>query len=332
MEEPDCRFLVVDDYDPWRRFVCLTLGKRAGSLVVGEAADGLEAVYKAQELQPDLIFLDVGLPRLNGIQAAKKIRELSPKSKILFVSENASWDIAEAALNTGANGYVLKSAAASDLLRAVDAILRGGRFVSASVSGQKFAHSTNTGTVGFTTPNATKDRRHTVEFFTDDAALVDGFARFIEAAVNQGSAVTFIATESHQSELLRRLKADGFDAETLMRQGRCTFLDVLETLRTVMGADDLPDSTRYAKLLGQLVASLADTTQNPRTAACGEIAPFLLSEGKVEAAIQIEHQTDEFVREHDIDVFCGYLSGGLPLPDSISIFKRISLEHSVHAA
>lgn len=72
-------------------------------------SDGLEAVQQAERLQPDIILLDIGLPTLNGIEAARRIREVSPTSKILFVSENRSPDIAEEALSTGAGGYVVKS-------------------------------------------------------------------------------------------------------------------------------------------------------------------------------------------------------------------------------
>jgi DNA-binding NarL/FixJ family response regulator len=126
---------VVDDHEPWRRFVSTTLQKQPKLQVIGEALDGLEAVQKAEELQPDLIVLDIGLPSVNGIEAARRILELSPKSKILFLSENRSWDIAEEALRTGAGGYVVKSDAAGELLPAVNAVLGGKRFVSASLAG-----------------------------------------------------------------------------------------------------------------------------------------------------------------------------------------------------
>ena len=86
-------------------------------------------------MQPDLILLDIGLPTLNGIEAAKRIHQVSPRSKILFVSENRSLDTAEEALSTGAGGYILKSDAASELWPAVKALLEGKRFVSASLSG-----------------------------------------------------------------------------------------------------------------------------------------------------------------------------------------------------
>jgi len=131
------RILVVDDYEPWRRFASSTLQKRPGSLIVGEACDGLEAVEKAQQLCPDLILLDVGLPKLNGIQAARQIRELAPKSRILFASEDRSCDIAEAALGTGALGYLVKSDAGNELLPATEAVAQGKQFVSACLSGRE---------------------------------------------------------------------------------------------------------------------------------------------------------------------------------------------------
>ena len=77
------RILVVDDFEPFRHFVCTTLKARPELQVIGEAADGLEAVQKAEELQPDLIFLDIGLPTLNGIEVASRIGRLVPAAKIL---------------------------------------------------------------------------------------------------------------------------------------------------------------------------------------------------------------------------------------------------------
>jgi CheY-like chemotaxis protein len=75
------RVLVVEDYEPFRRFVCSTLGTRPELQIVGEASDGLQAVQKAEELQPDLILLDIGLPTLNGIEAAHRISRLVPAPK-----------------------------------------------------------------------------------------------------------------------------------------------------------------------------------------------------------------------------------------------------------
>ena len=116
------RVLVVDDYEPWRRFVCSALRRRPELEIIGEAADGLDAVHKVAELQPDLILLDVGLPTLNGIQTAREVRRTCPASRILFVSQESSPDVVCEAMSTGAHGFVVK-ANANDLLTGVNAAL-----------------------------------------------------------------------------------------------------------------------------------------------------------------------------------------------------------------
>ena len=127
--------LVVDDFEPWHGFVATTLGKESKLQIVGNVADGLEAVQQAERLQPDLILMDIGLPTLNGIEAARRIRKVSPASKILFVSENSTPAVAEEVLSNGAGGYVIKSEAGTELLPAVKAVLEGKRFISASLAG-----------------------------------------------------------------------------------------------------------------------------------------------------------------------------------------------------
>src|SRR5450631_1484952 len=128
------RVLVVEDYEPFRRFVRSTLAERPALQIVGEVADGLEAVLKAEELKPDLILLDIGLPSLNGMEAARLIAKLTPESKIVFLSQESSPEVIQAALNLGAWGYVVKVRAGSDLLAAVDAVLQGKQFFSGSAA------------------------------------------------------------------------------------------------------------------------------------------------------------------------------------------------------
>src|SRR5208283_340238 len=124
------RVLVVDDYEPFRRFVCSTLAKKPELQIVAEASDGLEAVKKAEELRPDLIVLDIGLPTLNGIETARRIRKLSPESRILVLTQESSADVVQEVLRLGALGYVVKAYAGRELLAAVKAVCQGRRFVS----------------------------------------------------------------------------------------------------------------------------------------------------------------------------------------------------------
>jgi DNA-binding NarL/FixJ family response regulator len=136
------RVLVVEDHDDWVRYVSGIVASQPGWRVIGQARDGLEAVHMAERLQPDLILLDIGLPKLNGLEAARQIHAVVPTAKVLFVSENRSGDIVEAALANGAGGYVLKADAGGDLLRAIRAVLEGKRFISASLTGQLLVTTT----------------------------------------------------------------------------------------------------------------------------------------------------------------------------------------------
>ncbi len=113
--------LIVEDFQCFREFVRSTLAKRPDLQVIAEVSDGLEAVQKAVELKPDLILLDIGLPTMDGIEAARRIRALVPNAKIIFLSQETSAEVVEEALSTGACGYVVKAKARTELLAAVDA-------------------------------------------------------------------------------------------------------------------------------------------------------------------------------------------------------------------
>ena len=124
----------MEDHDPYREFVLSVLKTRPDFQVFAPARDGTEAVRSAKEFRPDLILLDIDLPRLNGIEVARRVSLFSPDSKILFVSQESSDEVVQAALGTGALGYVLKSDAARDLMPAINSVLLGTRFLSRSIA------------------------------------------------------------------------------------------------------------------------------------------------------------------------------------------------------
>ncbi len=121
------RVLVVEDFAPFRQIICSMLATRAHLEVIGEAEDGLVGVQLAQELKPDLILLDIGLPSLDGLECARRIRVLVPRSKIIFVSQESSTDMMQEALKL-ASAYVVKTNISSELLTAAEAVLAGIQF------------------------------------------------------------------------------------------------------------------------------------------------------------------------------------------------------------
>jgi DNA-binding NarL/FixJ family response regulator len=332
------RVLVVEDSEPFRKFVCSALGKRPELQIVGEASDGLEAVQKAEELQPDLIVLDIGLPSLNGIEVARRIRTLSRQSRILFVSQETSTDMVEAALATGARGYVLKTDAGRELLEAVDGVLRGDQFVSRRFSGHDFVGASDTEvSQEFRTKSAFAPlhqnmeiaHRHDVVFYSDDECFLDSFTRFVGAVLNAGNAVIVVATESHRESLLLKLHAHGFDIGAAIQQGRYIPLDAADTVSTFM-VDDLPDPGKFLKVTRDLIAEAAKAVnfESVRVAVCGECAPLLWAQGNGEAAIRLEHLWDEIAKSHGLDVLCAYPLGSFQGGVGIRIFERICAEHS----
>ena len=126
------RVLVVEDFAPFLQVIRSMLAERPDVQVIGEVADGLEAVQKAGLLEPDMILLDIGLPTLNGIEAARQIRELVPESKIIFLSVESSADFIQEVLDLGAWGYIMKANAGRDLLVAVDTVLSGKKIGSST--------------------------------------------------------------------------------------------------------------------------------------------------------------------------------------------------------
>jgi DNA-binding NarL/FixJ family response regulator len=121
--------ILVDDYEKFRHYLRRKLQSRECQ-IIGEAADGVQAVQAAEELQPDLVLIDIGMPKLNGIEAAHQISRLVSETKSLFVSQENDPDVVAEALSNGAQGYVQKQTAEKELLLAIETVLQGGRFVS----------------------------------------------------------------------------------------------------------------------------------------------------------------------------------------------------------
>ena len=334
MTESATLILLVDDFAPWRHYVSTTLQKQPKFRIIDEASDGVEAVQKVRQLKPDLILMDVGLPILNGIDAARQIRQISPSSKILFLSENRSPDVAEEALGAGAAGYVVKSDAARQLLPAVEAVLQGKPFVSASVgapysaNGRHNAIPSHVRVIETTAPKIEPAARHHVGFYYDDQHLLDDATQFVGSALKTGNAAIVIARDSHRDSLLPRLQAYGVEVRTAIEQGRYIALDAASALLTFM-ENGRPDPARFVNLLGQLILSAAKAVKepHPRVVVFGEGVDLLCVEGNAEAAIQVEKLANQLARSYDVDFLCAY-SLAIQQPMDSNVFQQICAEHS----
>jgi DNA-binding NarL/FixJ family response regulator len=326
------RVLVVDDHRPFRQFICTTLGKRVELQVVGQASDGLEAVEKADELRPDLIVLDIGLPRLSGIEAARRIRKLSAESRIIFVSQESSADVVQEALRLGGRGYVVKAHAGRELLAAVDAVCQGRQFVGSGLLAHDFSEFMDfqpDDTCLREAPPELQPRKgkgtrsHEVQFYSDDESFLDGFSRYTQAALLNGNAVIVVATEEHQKGLYQRLQERGGEIEVAVEQGRCTLIDVTETLSAFM-VNDRPDPVRFLSVVGDLIAAARATAGGQsRVAICGECASILWAHGNADGAIQVERLCNQLTKLYEMDILCGFSLGSFCREEDKQIFQRI---------
>jgi DNA-binding NarL/FixJ family response regulator len=335
------RVLLVDDFEPFRRFVYSTLQDHPDLQIIGEVWDGLESVQRAEELQPDLILLDIGLPNLSGIEAARRIRSVAPQSKILFISEHLSPDMVQGALSTGACGYVVKADAARDLLDAVIAVLRGEQFIGKRFAGDGFSSlsgvqvSAASGGDGVL-PQPQQQRatapHHEVGLYTEDKYFLDDVTQFIGAALRAGRAAIVVATELHRDELLARLHTEGLDIGALIEQGRYIAVDAADALSTFM-VDAMPDSVRFMTQLGNLLVTATQAAKGGqgRVAIFGECVQLLWAQGNAEAAIQLERLGNQLATTYDVDILCGYSVGDQGGADS-HFLQRVCAEHSdVHS-
>jgi len=332
------RTLVVDDYQPWRRFVSSTLSKVGNFQIVGEAIDGAEAVLKAEELRPNLILLDIGLPKLNGIQAALRIRQSSPTTKILVVSEDRSWEIAKAALRAGANGYLVKSDAGSEIVPAVQAVLAGKQFVSSSLTGHYLSFNKQQAADPFRdeTPSLTKPpkksefvRRHELGLYFDERHLIGQLTQFTGTALREKNAVIVAATQSHWNALLPRLHAEGLNVAAAVEDGSFVALNAADTLAKFM-IDGRIDSACFMEMFADLMvtATKSATCEHPRISIFGECAYLLWAEGKAEAAIEVERLGNQLAEQFEVEILCGYSLRNSLAGTENRIFQVICAEHS----
>lgn len=306
--------LVVEDFEPFQSLICSVLGQSPTLRVIGRESDGLEAVQRAVELRPDLILLDIGLPTLNGLQVAKRIQRELPCTKVLFVSQELSGDVVEAALDAGGLGFVHKSQIDEDLLLAIDEILAGHQFVSSRLRGTKRNGSTPAPSI----------LHHEIFFHSTDEELLETLKCFIVLHLAAGHPIVIAVTEPHREDLLRRLRDEGRVVRSAIQDGLCTWLNASEApgspalyLDTLRGA--VNDAPRAA------------WTQH-RLALCGEGAGRLWAEGQAHTALQLEQLCNELARRYQLDILCAYPSAQYLGNGDKDALDTICAEHSaVHA-
>jgi DNA-binding NarL/FixJ family response regulator len=308
--EPVVRILVVDDFERWRRHIFTQLQARRDLLIVGEAADGQEAVRKAELLKPDLILLDVSLHNMNGITAAPLLSCAAPNSKILFVSLHDRPVMVRAALVAGAHGYLVKSHAANELLRAIDQVLKGNLFIDREI----FAADST-------------DDEHVVQFYEDDLSLATLLGGIVTNALRSEQSAIVIATKVHRDALDEQLQSQGVDVRGHIRDGSYIVQDANEILSSCMHAGN-PDPAKFQAKLNPLVTQAQAASPIGKVVIFGEMGPLLLSSGNDKSALKLEQFGSELARDPSVSVRCAYHANAFSASEHRAVCASICAEHS----
>jgi len=314
MEESDItspvHILLVDDFEPWRAHIRSALATTPGLQIVGEAADGLAAVELAEQLKPELILLDIGLPGLDGIGVATRISQTTPQSKILFVSANVDVDAARMAIDHGAHGYLLKSDAASQLIPGIQAVLRGESFFSRGIR------------------RSGGEQEHVIQFYADEDSFLDCVSSFVCHALSDGGSAIVAVTKAHLETLNQSLGRRGMDVDHLVESGRYIAMDAAETLPQCMDAN-LPDEGKVTALMGALIhRAEANHAGLKPVAVFGEMVALLWGARNFEGAIRLEKIWNELARKLYLRLHCVYPSSICSPAQSDGLYAAVCAEHS----
>ena len=314
--------LLVDDHELLRSRLREAIERNPRWHVVGEASDGADGVRQAHALAPDLILLDMSLPRMSGLEAARQILARDPSAKILFLTQHNSADIAEAALATGARGYMLKTEI-HRLLFVMEAVVNGGRYLSPELRGGVVLAGRSAA--------ARATCRHEIGFYSDEQWLVDDYVRTAEAALCDGSAFVLLATEEYRDVRLQQgLRARGVALDDAIRGGRYRCVRVDTLLSTFAGNGSFDEAGFRAAALGVIgEAARASDGDRPCVSICGDGACHLWSSGRADTAIRVEQVWDQLAHTARVDSLCGYTVDVTSLDDeAYETFRRLCAHHS----
>jgi len=334
------RVLVLMEFHQFQTFIAPILQQRPNWHVVAVAAEPSDAVRLARHLHPDLILLDLDLPRMNEINAARQIRTVSPESNIVFLSRESSAMVVRDLFRFGVLGYVKKEYASSELIAAMEAVFQHRRFIGSGEASHELADTGESPTDGhirevlneMASPWREKPLSppsHEIQFYSEDAVLLDRLSGFVEAALRAGHSAAVCATKSSRDDLVYALQGRGLDVDDLVRRRNYMAFDAAKILSAFTTGESL-DRAKFLRVLGGVITSAVDAARanRPRVALYQECSSLLWAKGRDETAIQLERLLNELVNRHDMDVLCGYSLIYFHGEEDSHAIQRLCAEHS----
>jgi DNA-binding NarL/FixJ family response regulator len=345
MVKSSVRILVLQDFAQFQQLVAPILQQKNSWQVVGIAVEAADAVRLAQQLQPDLILLDLDLPRMNGIDAARQIRRLVPECKLVLLSHEASAGVVRQAFRLGASSYVIKKHASYALITAVEEALMDRQFASARVAADHnlsenadappdFGFGEVSDVLRFPSlRNAAIAPNHEIQFYSDQNILLNRVVPFILAALKAGNSAIVCASESVRGDLFRAVQAREAEIDNLIQRGSYLALDTQETVSEFMLRNS-PNATKFVELMGGVATAAADaaTSQRSRVALYQECSHLLWAQGLEGATLEVERLFNWLAYEYDLNVVCGYSIAYFDTEQDIHLIQRLCAQHSaVHS-
>jgi len=328
------------EFHQFQTFIAPILQQRPNWHVVAVAAEPSDAVRLARHLHPDLILLDLDLPRMKAINAARQMRTVSPDSKTVFLSQESSARLVPELFRFGVLGYVKKEFASSELIAAVEAALQHRHFIgsggaSPELSGAAESHGDRrvrevlNKIAGASREKPLSPPSHEIQFYSEDAVLLDRLTGFVEAALRAGHSAAVCATGPWRDELVNALQHRGLDVDDFIRRRNYMAFDAAKTLSAFTTGESL-DRPKLLQVLGGIITSAIDAAwaNRPRVALYQECSSLLWAKGRDETAIQLEGLLNVLVSRYDVDVLCGYSLIYFHGEEDSHAIQRLCAEHS----
>jgi CheY-like chemotaxis protein len=282
--------------------------------LVAAVTDGRQAVEAVSRFDPDVAVLDITMPQLDGFRTAQALQKAGARAKVVFLTLHDGDEYVEAALRSGANGYVLKARMDADLRSALRHALAGRNFLPSLTS-----MLTMTGTVG----------AHAVHFRANDDSFHDGVVEMLLAAIARGEMAVVLGTEALRTGVSRGLNAAGCDVSAMHAKGNYFEFDAAQAISQVM-RNGLPDTGEIAKMVAnveRLRLARAPGGRN-RVTIFGEMSVLLMQAGQFEAAVRLEQLWSELTRTLPYFTVCSYPTRALRAEQHDDVWAAVCAEHS----
>jgi DNA-binding NarL/FixJ family response regulator len=336
--------LIADDRELFRRMVRSLVESQSAYHICGEAGDGLQAIERARQLRPDVVLMDINMPRMNGLEATRIIGREIPECNVIIVTQNDARIAREQAREVNAKGFVTKSDLSRDLLPMIEKCrkakpeAREAKTAKARIVQWKGAamennslHQTKSA-ASHAEPwcgvlNSAAPRDHIVQLYQDQQFLNRAVCRFAAAAIMNGEGVILVPTVAHWDAFRPRLESEGVDVKAAEKRGQLTVVDADNLLPTFM-RDGMPDSPVFLGLAQNVISQARGEGRYPKVRWWGEMVNILWERGDVAASMQLEDQFDQLAHEQDIAIFCSFLMDNFDGDVHARMLPRLSENHS----